>query len=367
MKIADIIGTIEHAAPRALQEDYDNCGLQLGDAGRECTGVLLSVDVTPAVVTEAVETGCNLIVAHHPLLFKGLKRITGGTNVERCVMEALKHDIAIYAAHTSLDNANEGVSKEMARMLGVTDTEPLEPVGGKMQKLVTYVPREYAEKVRTALFDAGAGHIGNYDSCSYNLEGKGTFRALDGADPFVGEAGKVHTEAETRIEVIVPAWLAKGAEQALVAAHPYEEPAYEFLQIANECRAYGAGCIGNLAEPVSPMEFVEKVKATFCSPVARCTAVVDNPDKMIRRVAMCGGSGGSLTGTALAKGADAYITSDTRYHDFSDYGDKLLIVDIGHHESESCTKQIFYRIISEKFANFAVRYAHADKNPIYYV
>lgn len=367
MRIADIIGAIEHAAPRALQEDYDNCGLQLGDARRECTGVLLSVDVTPAVVTEAVETGCNLIVAHHPLLFKGLKRITGATNVERCVMEALKHDIAIYAAHTSLDNASEGVSKEMARMLGVTDVEPLEPARGKMQKLVTYVPAEYAEKVRSALFEAGAGHIGNYDSCSYNLEGQGTFRALDGAEPFVGEQGKLHFEAETRIEVIVPAWLAGKAEQALIAAHPYEEPAYEFLPIANECRAYGAGCIGILPDPLSPMEFVERVKATFSSPVARCTAAVTDSGKKIRRVAMCGGSGGSLTGAALAKGADAYITSDTRYHDFSDYGDRLLIVDIGHHESESCTKQIFYRIISEKFANFAVRYAHADKNPIYYV
>lgn len=366
IKIAEIIAAIEHAAPRALQEDYDNSGLQLGDTGRECSGVLLSVDVTPAVVEEAVRTGCNLILSHHPLLFKGLKRIAGKTEVEKSVAIAIKHDITVYAAHTSLDNARYGVSARMAEMLGIVNSRPLAPVEGKMLKLVTYVPASHAEAVREAMFAAGAGHIGDYDSCSYNLNGTGTFRALEGSHPFVGRRGEIHSEAETRIEVIVPTWLADGVERALIGSHPYEEPAYEFVQIAGPCRSLGCGAIGELPVELMPVEFVELVKATFGTPVARCTEAV-NSTRRIKRVALCGGSGGSFIGAALGQGADAYITSDTRYHDFIDYGSGLLIVDIGHHESESCTKQIFFRIITEKFPNFAVRYAHTDRNPINYV
>ncbi|MBD5308103.1 MAG: Nif3-like dinuclear metal center hexameric protein [Bacteroides sp.] len=366
IKIADIIAAIEHAAPRALQEDYDNSGLQLGDAGCECSGVMLSVDVTPAVVEEAIRTGCNFILSHHPLLFKGLKRIAGRTEVEKSVALAIKHDITVYAAHTSLDNARNGVSACMAEMLGLVNSRPLVPVEGKMLKLATYVPVSHVEVVRKAMFSAGAGHIGDYDSCSFNIEGKGTFRALQGADPFVGRIGEIHTEPETRIEVIVPAWLADGVERALISAHPYEEPAYEFLQMANPCRSIGCGAIGELEAEMMPVEFVELVKATFGTPVARCNEAV-NSSRPIKRIALCGGSGGSFIGAALAQGADAYITSDTRYHDFIDYGTQLLIVDIGHQESESCTKQIFFRIITEKFPNFAVRYAHTDRNPINYV
>lgn len=366
VKIADIIGVLEQAAPRALQEDYDNSGLQLGDAGSVCSGVLLSVDVTPAVVAEAVANGCNLIVSHHPLLFKGLKNITGRTDVERCVTLAIKNDIAIYSAHTSLDNARGGVSFEMASMLGLSDCRPLEPLSGRFMKLVTYVPGSHADTVREAIFDAGAGRMGNYDSCSYNISGNGSFRALDGADPFVGSIGELHFEDEVRIEVIVPTWKADAVERALIDSHPYEVPAYEFVRIENPCRSLGAGCVGNLASPMIPAEFVDLVKARFVSPVARCTSVI-NTDRPVFKVALCGGSGGSLISRAVASGADAYITSDTRYHDFVDYSDKILIVDIGHHESESCTKQIFYRLITDFFPNFAVRYAHTDLNPINYV
>ena len=366
MKISDLIGAIEDAAPRALQESYDNSGLQLGDCGRACTGALLTVDVTPAVVNEAIECGCNLIISHHPLLFNGLKRITGSTDVEVSVALALKHDITIYSAHTSIDSAPGGISWTMSSMLGLKNAKVLEPAAGKMSKLVTYVPVSHAQSVRQAMFDAGAGHIGNYDSCSYNIEGSGTFRALNGANPFVGDLNRIHVENETRIEVIVPDWKTRDVEQALLAAHPYEEPAYEFLSIANPCKSIGLGCVGDLEQPLAATDFVDLVKSTFGVPVARCTNVV-NSGRLIKRVGLCGGSGSSMIRSAVGAGADAYITSDTSYHNFVDMADRLLIVYIGHHESESCSKAIFYRIITEKFPNFAVRYAHTDYNPINYV
>lgn len=367
MLIADIIATIESFAPSAFQEDWDNTGVQVGTCNNECTGVLLCVDPSPAVVAEAVEKGCNLIISHHPLLFKGLKRITGANPVQETVIAAIKANVTIYSCHTAVDNTIDGVSYTMARMLGVTVTGVLAPMEPRFCKLSVMVPEAHADQVRNAMFAAGAGTIGNYDCCSYNVSGIGTFLPKDGANPFVGTVNELHREPEMRIDVLVPVWLKNKVAGAMIAAHPYEEPAYEFVDITNRSSKIGSGVIGTLSDAISPLELVSKVKEAFNSPIARCTAVVNNSQRRIRRVAMCGGAGGSFIQDAIAAGADAYITSDTRYHDFVDYKDRILIVDIGHFESEHCTKDIFYQIITQKFTNFAVYKSMLEINPINYI
>lgn len=354
---------LEAVAPLALQEDYDNCGLQVGSKSVGCTGVLLCVDVTPAIVDEAVSRGCNLIVSHHPLIFKGLKRLTGATLQEVAIIHAISAGISIYSSHTCLDNAPEGVSHEMARRLGLENVSVLDSQSHQMMKLVTMVPDGHVEQVRRALFAAGAGELGEYDSCSYGSRGEGTFRAKPGAHPFVGRVDELHVEPEIRLEVLLPAWRQAEMEEALRAAHPYEEPAYDFIRLENRSRYWGSGVVGEFRSPVGAGELVERVKTAFGSPVARCTAL---PDGAMHRVALCGGSGSFLIPQAIARGAQAIVTSDVKYHDFVDYGGRILIIDIGHYESERCAKDIFYRAISEKIPNFAVYYAENEKNPINY-
>ncbi len=365
MQVANIISALEDFAPLSLQEDFDNSGLQVGNKSAECNGVLLCVDVTPAIIEEAIEKGCNLVVSHHPLLFKGLKRITGATLVERTILKAISANISIYSCHTSADNAFNGVSWKMAELLGLNDVETLSRQKNKMMKLSVMVPINHLETVRLALFDAGAGTLGNYDSCSFSTKGEGTFRALDGANPYVGNMYEFHFEQEIRLDVILPVWLKMRVEHALRMSHPYEEPAYEFIALENDSPYTGLGTIGQYEAPISPYELIEKVKKAFNSPITRCSAF-DN-ELMVKRVAMCSGSGSSFIKDAIASGAQAFITSDTRYHDFIDYASDILIVDIGHYESEQCTKDIFYHVITEKFPNFAVYYSDKEQNPINYL
>jgi dinuclear metal center YbgI/SA1388 family protein len=368
MLIGEIIAELESFAPPAYQESWDNTGLQVGSRAVECTGVLICVDVTPAVVDEAISRSCNLIVSHHPLMFKGLKRITGATPVEISVINAIAAGVSIYSCHTAVDNAPGGVSYTMARMLGVDVRRVLAPIEPRWCKLSVMVPQAEAESVRMAMFDAGAGTIGNYDCCSYNVSGTGTFRAKPGAHPFVGDIDELHHEPEVRIDVLVPNWLRSKVESAMLEVHPYEEPAYEFINIANTNSKVGSGIVGTLAERLTPRQLIEKVKATFGSPVVRCTHFdADDTDMLISRVALCGGAGGSFINDAITAGAQAYINSDTRYHDFVDYQNKILIIDIGHFESEQCTKDIFYQIITQKFTNFAVYKSQLEINPINYI
>lgn len=365
MTIADVTSAIEKIAPLALQEDYDNCGLQVGNRTEICTGAILCVDVTQAIVDEAVSRGCNLIISHHPLIFKGLKRLTGASQVEQTVMKAIRTGVAIYSCHTAIDNATNGVSWEMARRLNVVDVETLEPQQGKLLKLSVMVPNAYCEAVKTAIFNAGAGTIGYYDCCSFSVQGEGSFRALKGANPFVGQVGEVHHEPETRIDVVMPRWLKNKVETALINAHPYEVPAYEFIAIENELKLTGSGVVGRLSTIVKLSQLISQIKEAFNSPIVRCnTAEVEQE---VSKIAMCGGSGSFLIRNAIAKGVQVYITSDVKYHDFVDYKNDIIIVDIGHFESEQCTKNIFYREIQEKFPNFALYYSDIEKNPINYL
>ena len=359
----EIISKIEEVAPLSLQESYDNAGLQIGNAAAEAKGALLCIDVTEDIVDEAVAKGCNLIISHHPLLFKGLKRISGRNEIERIVIKAIKNDIAIYSAHTNMDNASEGVSMEIADRIGLENRRVLDAQHGRLLKLVVFVPVADAAKVREAVCAAGAGKIGNYDCCSYATEGTGTFRALEGANPYVGDMNELHFEPETRLEFILPDRNKSSVLKAMIAAHPYEEPAFDIIRLECDSKYEGAGLVGEIT-PTPVREFLEMLKEKFN---ARGIRYSGGKTSEIRTVALCGGSGAFLIPNAIASGADIYISGDIKYHDFTTFGNDIIIADIGHYESEQYTKQIFNRIICKNFPNFATYYPDKEKNPINYL
>ncbi len=364
MRIREILQTIEQIAPIALQESFDNTGVQVGDVNQEAKGVLLCIDVTEDVIFEALNLGCNLIIAHHPIAFHSFKSLTGKTYVERCMILACKHDIVLYAAHTNLDNAMEGINFRLAEMLNLQNIRILSPLKDKLLKLVTFVPTAYAETVRNSLFNAGAGHIGNYDSCSYNVEGKGTFRAGEEAHPFCGNIGEVHTEQEVRIETILPIFKQKDVLRALVAVHPYEEPAYDFYPLTNEWSGAGSGVVGTLPEEMEEEEFLYLLKDTFRLQTLQHSAYRGAP---VRDVAICGGSGAFLIPKAISYGADVFVTGEAKYNDFFDVENQLLLATIGHYESEICSKEIFFDVLSKKYPTFAIHKSGFDINPVNYL
>lgn len=363
MTIASIISVLERWAPLALQEDYDNCGLQVGDRSAEATAALVTVDCDERTVLEAEREGCNLIICHHPVIFKGLKRLTGSNAVERTIELALRKNIAIYAIHTNLDNVIDGVNGELAKRLGLKPLSVLEPKAHRLRKLVVFVPEAHAEAVRSALFEAGAGHIGAYDQCSFNLSGTGTFRAGEGATPFVGQRGERHAEAEVRVEVIYPVEREAVILQGMRTAHPYEEVAYDIYQLANQDPRIGAGLLGELPEPMAEGDFLRHLKNVLGQPNLRHSAALGRP---IKRVAVCGGSGTFLLGKALAAKADALVTADAKYHQFQEPDGRLLLVDAGHWHTEQFTMHaIRDRLVLEK-PTFAVRLSGLNTNPIHY-
>ena len=331
MKIKEIVDALEMFAPLPLQDGFDNAGLQIGLTDAEVTGALLCLDVTEAVIDEAVALRCNLIVAHHPLLFKGCKSLTGRNYVERCVMKAVKHDIAIYAAHTNLDNLAEGVNHKIAEKIGLRHLRILSPKEKSLLKLVTFVPMAQAGEVREALFKAGCGCIGRYDACSYNVEGEGTFRAGAGTRPFCGQEGELHREPETRIETVLPSHLQGKALQALLAAHPH---------------------------------FLRRVKGIFQT---GCVKHNEPPCRLIRKVALCGGAGAFLLPNAVAAQADAFITGEIRYHDYFGHEGEILLAEIGHYESEQFTKEIFRERLQAAFPELELRTSSINTNPIKYL
>ena len=364
IKIKDIIREIEHYAPLPLQEGFDNAGVQVGDVNQLATGALLCLDVTEETLDEAIEQGCNLVISHHPLAFKAFKSLTGSSYIERCMIKACKYDLVIYAAHTNLDNVAGGVNYRLAELIGLRNVRILSPQKDVLLKLVTFVPEDYAEIMRNTLFNAGAGCIGNYDSCSYNLHGEGTFRAGEGCEPFCGEIGKLHTEKETRVEVVLPAFKKASVTRALLSVHPYEEPAFDFYPLSNVWEQAGSGVVGELPEEEDEESFLLRVKDLFDVGCVKHSRFTGRP---IREVAICGGSGAFLIKDAIAYGADIFITGEAKYNDFYDVEDRILLAVIGHYESEICTKDIFYNIISKKFPTFAVHFSNVDSNPVKYL
>ena len=360
--IRQITALIEELAPLQLQESYDNAGMQVGDDSLPATGALLCVDVTEEVVDEAIQLGVNLIIAHHPLLFRPLKRIVGSNYVERVVMKALRNDIAIYAAHTNLDAV--AVNHVWAQKLGLSQLQVLQPIRNMLYKLVTYVPIAQADHLKEALYAAGAGTIGAYDCCSFTSNGVGSFRAGDDTHPYCGEKGVIHHEPESRVEVVLPVYLKSRIVRALLESHPYEEPAYDLIPIANDYTQAGIGVVGNLSHSVSARQLLQQVKEqTQCSVVRHNTL----PDKMVQRIALCGGAGSSLIGAAIAAKADVFITGEIGYHQFFGYENQIVLAEIGHYESEQHTKDIFCEVITKKIPNFALYYTTVETNPIKYL
>jgi dinuclear metal center YbgI/SA1388 family protein len=363
MNLNVLTSYLESLAPLALQEGYDNSGLIVGTPSRDIQSALISLDCTEEVLDEAIRLGCDLIISHHPIVFGGLKRFNESNYVERVVMKAIKNDIAIYAIHTNLDNVSQGVNGKIADKLGLENTRVLSPKSGLIKQLVVYVPESHADQLRKALFESGAGEIGNYKECSFNNSGIGTFTPTAGSDPFSGEIDKPHQGEEIRIEVIYPKHLEGRILKAMVENHPYEEVAHSIFQMDNKHQGVGAGIIGELKKPVSEMEFLAFVKERLQTRVIRHTSLLNKP---IKHVAVCGGAGSFLLKNAIYSAADVFITGDFKYHEFFDAENKILINDIGHFESEQFTQELLLEIIQKKFPNFAVRLTEVNTNPINY-
>jgi dinuclear metal center YbgI/SA1388 family protein len=364
MKIKDIAACIEAFAPLAYQESYDNAGLICGNPEAGIESVLVTLDCTEAVVDEAIALKCRMIVAHHPIVFSGLKKFTGRSYVERVLMKAIKNDIALYAAHTNLDNVEKGVNAVMAAKLGLTNTRVLSPRSGVLRKLVTFCPVDKASEVRQALFAAGAGHIGNYDECSFNQEGFGTFRGNEVSNAYVGEKLKQHLEKELKVEVIYSADKEGQLLDALKKAHPYEEVAFDIYALENKHPLVGSGLVGDLPKEEDEAAFIGRLKKAFGAGTVKHTALLG---KEVSRVALCGGSGSFLLGDAMASGAGVFVSSDFTYHRFFDADNKIVIADIGHYESEQFTGELICSIIREKFPIFAVHLSKINTNPVHYV
>ena len=364
MKIKDIAACIEEIAPLNYAEDFDNVGLLVGDFNTEVTGVLVTLDTLETVVDEAIENNCNLIVSFHPILFSALKKLNGKNYVERTMIKAIKNNISIYAIHTALDNSFEGVNAKICEMLGLKNKKILIPQKNTLRKLTTYAPIDAVEKVRQALFNAGAGNVGNYDNCSFNAEGYGTFRGNENSNPFVGEKGKLHTENETLIGVIFEKHKERNVLSALFKSHPYEEVAYEIVSLENTNQEIGLGMIGDLEEEKSEIDFLNFLKNTMHAKGVRHSELLGKP---IKKVAVLGGSGSFAIKNAIEAGADIYVTADIKYHDFYKAENKLIIADIGHYESEQFTKNLLVDILTKKFPNFAIILSQKNTNPIYYL
>lgn len=363
MQIKEITSWLESLAPLGSQESYDNAGFITGNGESIVTGALIALDCTEEIVDEAIRKNCNLVIAHHPIVFRGLKKLTGSNYIERTVIKAIKHDITIYACHTNLDNYKGGVSQKMGELMGVQNMRILSPSSQTLTKLAVFVPHAQKEPVEKAMFEQGAGHIGNYNEVSFSLNGTGAFKAGEGANPYIGSQGERHFEEEARIEVLVSNHVLKKVVQAMLEAHPYEEVAYDLYPLSNLNPYEGAGMIGELEQAISEKDFLSQLKTIFKCEIIRHTELLGKP---IKKVAWCGGSGSFLLQKAMAEQADIYITGDFKYHEFFDADGRILIADIGHFESEQFTIERIGELLQKKFPTFAPCLTEINTNPVKY-
>ena len=363
VKIREVTTFLEEIAPPAYQESYDNARLITGHPETEVSGVLVSLDAIESVIDEAIAQGCNLVVAHHPIIFKGLKSLTGKNYVERTVIRAIKNDIAIYAIHTNLDHVFQGVNRKICEKIGLHSLHILAPKADTLTKLVTFVPMGDTDRVVSALSEAGAGVIGNYTKCSFQVTGTGTFEPNEQAHPHIGKHHQLERVEEKRVEMIFPKPLSSRVLQALRQAHPYEEVAYYLHDLENENPEVGAGMMGELEKAMEGQEFLHHLKKSMELNVIRHTKLLE---RKVKKVAVCGGAGSFLLGAAIRQGADVFVTSDFKYHEFFDADGKIMIADIGHYESEVFTKELLGNLLSEKFVTFAVHLAKTVTNPVFY-
>jgi dinuclear metal center YbgI/SA1388 family protein len=362
--IKEVVDFLETLAPLAYQESYDNCGLLTGNQKDPVRGILVTLDCTEAIVEEAIAKKCNLVVAHHPIIFSGLKKITGQNYVERTIIKAIKNDIAIYAIHTNFDNVLEGVNKKIAQKIGLTNIRILHPKKGTLMKLTTFVPPQAKELVLQALYAAGAGTIGNYKNCSFQLLGEGSFEPTEVAVPTIGKKGVQERVQEVRIEVLFPETVKNRLINSLKKNHPYEEVAYHLHRLENENQEVGSGMVGELENPMELIPFLTRLKTNMNTNCIRHTQSIR---PQITRVAVCGGSGSFLLPQAIAANADVFVTSDFKYHEFFNADGKIVIADIGHYESEQFTKDLLLEVLTEKFTTFATTFSTTNTNPISYL
>ena len=364
MIVQDVINHLHNLAPLAYAEDFDNVGLLVGDKNLKVTGILVTLDTLEAVVDEAIENKCNLIVSFHPIIFSGLKKLTGKTYVERVVIKAIQHQIAIFSIHTALDNAYQGVNSIICDQLGLKNKKILIPQSGTIKKLQTYVPSANAQELRNALFEAGAGSIGNYESCSFNVDGKGTYLGNEDSNPMIGQKGKLHTEKETAISVTFKKHLESLVLKTLFEAHPYEEVAYEISTLENTNQHIGMGMIGDLKNAMETVDCLNFIKSKMQTECIRHSKPLN---KTIKRIAVLGGSGSFAISAAKAAGADILVTADLKYHDFFSAENDIVLADIGHYESEQFTKSFLVDYLSKKITNFAIILSKTNTNPIKYL
>ena len=361
--IKEITNYLESIAPLSTQESYDNCGLLVGNGDTEVERVLISLDCTEEVIDDAIEKKCQLIISHHPIIFQGLKKINGGDYVQRVVIKAIQNNIALYAIHTNLDNYRFGVNFEISNRLGLKNTNILQPKTNSLSKLVVFIPKEFAEKVSEAMFDSGAGRIGNYSECLFNTVGTGTYKPSDSATPFEGKSGVRSSVEEVKAEFLVENSRISAVLSAMISAHPYEEVAYDLISLNNTNEFEGSGMIGELESEISEDQFLDFVKQMFNCGTIKYTKKLG---KAIKKVAVCGGSGSFLISQAKAKKADAFITSDVKYHEFFDADNRIFLMDIGHYESEQYTKDLIADILKKNFSTFAIHLTERNTNPINY-
>jgi dinuclear metal center YbgI/SA1388 family protein len=364
MKISEFVSFLNQLAPYSYQESYDNSGLLVGDPNAEISGVLVSLDCIESVIDEAISLGCNTIVSHHPIVFKGLKRITGSNYIERTVQKAIKNDINLISIHTNLDNVAHGVNKIICDKLNLKNTKILSPKESGFAKLSIYVPITHADVLRQAISEAGAGKIGDYEACSFSFSGTGRFKPNSNANPYIGKPGELEEVQEEKIDVVVPKHALGNVLSAMKNAHPYEEVAYDLVDLVNTNEYVGSGMVGELENPTDTLAFLQQVKTVFNAGVVRFT----NPNKKeVQRISVCGGSGSFLLNAAKKAKADVFITADFKYHEFFDAENQIIIADIGHFESEQYTSHWLVAEMRKKFTNFAVRLTSVNTNPINYL
>lgn len=363
MQIKDVTNYLESLAPLSSQESYDNAGLICGDKNTTITNAIISLDCTEEIIQEAIDKGCNIVISHHPIVFRGLKTFTGKNYVERTIIKAIKNDIAIYAIHTNLDNYEFGVNKKIGDLLNIKSSKILAPSSQTLNKLVVYVPNTHKQIVLEALFNAGAGQIGNYTDCSYITNGEGSFKATKEAKPFVGETDNRHIEQEVKIEVLISTHKKSFIISNLLDAHPYEEVAYDVIPLNNQNNYEGSGMIGELENEIDTIVFLQHLKDTFKCEVIKHTHICKST---VKRIAWCGGSGSFLLKNAKLQKADIFITGDFKYHEFFDAENQLIIADIGHFESEQFTIELIGELLSKKFTKFAPCLTGINTNPVKY-
>ncbi len=364
MYVKEVIDFLEKIAPLSIQEEYDNSGLLVGDSKTRLNGVLISLDCTEQIINEAIKNNCNLIIIHHPLIFNPIKKINGKTSNEKVIISAIKKDICIYSMHTNFDNILNGVNFIIAKKLNLKKLKILRHKKNTLSKLELYCPKEFTEKVRNSIFLVGGGKIGEYNSCSFNISGKGTFKPSRNANPFIGQKDEFKVEDEDKIELVFPSYLENKIIDTLKNNHPYEQVAFQVIQLSNPHPEIGSGLVGELDDEIRSDEFLRLLKDKMNTNSIKYTKLVR---KKIKKIALCGGSGSFLINDAILSNADLFISSDIKYHDFFKADNKIIIADIGHYESEQFTKDLIFDLLNKNFNRFAILKSKINTNPVNYL